>query len=225
VTERVLIVDDEAPIRRTLELNLTARGYQVEQAASGESALQQARSLPPDLAIVDLGLPGMSGIDVIRSFRQWTTIPILVLSARGGEATKVAALDAGADDYITKPFGMDELMARVRSALRRNLPTIDEESVVTDDFTINLATKRVSTLTGETRLTPTQWRLVEVLVHNRGRLVTHRQLLQEVWGPAYADQNHYLRVFMAQIRQKLERQPSRPRHFITEPGIGYRFEA
>jgi two-component system KDP operon response regulator KdpE len=225
VTERVLIVDDEAPIRRTLELNLTARGYQVEQAASGESALQQARSLPPDLAIVDLGLPGMSGIDVIRSFRQWTTIPILVLSARGGEATKVAALDAGADDYITKPFGMDELMARVRSALRRNLPTIDEESVVTDDFTINLATKRVSTLTGETRLTPTQWRLVEVLVHNRGRLVTHRQLLQEVWGPAYADQNHYLRVFMAQIRKKLERQPSRPRHFITEPGIGYRFEA
>jgi two-component system KDP operon response regulator KdpE len=225
VTERVLIVDDEAPIRRTLELNLTARGYQVQQAASGESALQQARSLPPDLAIIDLGLPGMSGIDVIRSFRQWSTIPILVLSARGGEATKVAALDVGADDFITKPFGMDELMARVRAALRRNLPLMEEESVVTDDFTINLATKRVSTLTGETRLTPTQWRLVEVLVHNRGRLVTHRQLLQEVWGPTYDDQNHYLRVFMAQIRQKLERQPSRPRHFITEPGIGYRFEA
>jgi two-component system KDP operon response regulator KdpE len=225
VTERVLIVDDEAPIRRTLELNLTARGYQVQQAASGESALQQARSLPPDLAIIDLGLPGMSGIDVIRSFRQWSTIPILVLSARGGEATKVAALDVGADDFITKPFGMDELMARVHAALRRNLPLMEEESVVTDDFTINLATKRVSTLTGETRLTPTQWRLVEVLVHNRGRLVTHRQLLQEVWGPTYDDQNHYLRVFMAQIRQKLERQPSRPRHFITEPGIGYRFEA
>jgi len=225
VTERVLIVDDEAPIRRPLELNLTARGYQVEQAVSGEAALQRARSLPPDLVIVDLGLPGMSGIDVIRSFREWSTVPILVLSARGGEATKVTALDAGADDYITKPFGMDELMARVRAALRRNVPTIEEESVVTDDVTINLATKRVLTLTGETRLTPTQWRLVEVLVRNRDRVVTHRELLQEVWGPTYADQNHYLRVFMAQIRQKLERQPSRPCHFITEPGIGYRFEA
>ncbi len=225
MTDRVLIVDDEAPIRRTLELNLAARGYAVEQASSGEAALHQAERSHPDLVVLDLGLPGIDGIHVVRSLREWSKVPILVLSARGAETAKVAALDAGADDYVTKPFGMDELMARVRAALRRNIPPAEQATVVTDDFSIDLAAKLVSSPDdGDIRLTPTQWRLVEVLVRNRGRLVTHRQLLQEVWGPSYTDQTNYLRVFMTHIRQKLEPDPSRPRYFITEPGIGYRFQ-
>jgi two-component system KDP operon response regulator KdpE len=222
---RVLIVDDEPQIRRTLELNLAARGFAVELAPTGEVALELATRHHPDLVIVDLGLPKMSGIDVIRSIRTWSRVPILVLSARDAEEEKVAALDAGADDYVTKPFGMNELVARVRAALRRSAVPEAEATVNTPDFTVDLRAKRVTNATGETRLTPTQWHLVEVLVRNQGRLVTQRQLLQEVWGPGYGDESHYLRVFMAQIRRKLEPDPSHPRYFVTEPGIGYRFEA
>jgi two-component system, OmpR family, KDP operon response regulator KdpE len=223
VNGRVLIVDDEPQIRRTLELNLAARGFDVDQAATGEIALDIAGRRHPDLVILDLGLPGIDGIDVVKRLREWSRVPILVLSAREHETAKVAALEAGADDYVTKPFGMDELVARVRAALRRAAPPEEEARVVTDDLTVDLAAKRISTEAGEVRLTPTQWHLVEVLVRNRGRLVSQRQLLQEVWGPTYSEESHYLRVFMAQIRRKLEPDPSHPRYFITEPGMGYRF--
>jgi two-component system KDP operon response regulator KdpE len=221
---RVLVVDDEPQIRRTLELNLAVRGYLVELAATGEAALELAARRHPDLVILDLGLPGVDGIEVVQSLRGWSNVPILVLSARGTERAKVAALDAGADDYVTKPFGMDELVARVRAALRRAAPPEEAAIVVTEHFTVDLAAKRTIGPSGEIRLTPTQWHLVEALVRNRGKLVTQKQLLQEVWGPAYSDETHYLRVFLAQIRRKLEPDPSRPRYFITEAGMGYRFE-
>jgi two-component system KDP operon response regulator KdpE len=224
-TGRVLIVDDEPQIRRTLELNLAARGFAVDQATSGEMALELAARVHPDLVIVDLGLPGIDGIDVVRQLRTWGRVPILVLSARDSEASKVAALDAGADDYVTKPFGINELLARIRAAIRRAAVPEEEAVVTTPDFSVDLAAKRVSAGGHEIRLTPTQWHLVEVLVRNQGRLVTQRQLLQEVWGPGYGDESHYLRVFMAQIRRKLEPDPSRPRYFVTEAGMGYRFEA
>jgi two-component system KDP operon response regulator KdpE len=218
------VVDDEPQILKTLDLNLAARGYVVDLAATGEDALYLAAQKPPDLVILDLGLPGLDGIKVVESLRRWSRVPILVLSARETEASKVAALDAGADDYVTKPFGMNELVARVRAALRRAAAPEEEATVATDRFTVDLAAKRILGPDGEIRLTPTQWHLVEVLVRNRGKLVTQRQLLQEVWGPGYSDETHYLRVFLAQIRRKLEADPAHPRHFITEPGMGYRFE-
>jgi two-component system, OmpR family, KDP operon response regulator KdpE len=221
---RVLVVDDEPQILKTLDVNLAARGYVVDLAPSGEAALDLATQRQPDLVILDLGLPGLDGIKVVESLRRWSRVPILVLSARETEAAKVAALDAGADDYVTKPFGMDELVARVRAALRRAAPPEKEETVVTERFSVDLAAKRILGPDGEIRLTPTQWHVVEVLVHNRGKLVTQRQLLKEVWGPSYGDETHYLRVFLAQIRRKLEADPSHPKHFITEPGMGYRFE-
>jgi two-component system KDP operon response regulator KdpE len=223
-SSRVLVVDDEPQILKTLDLNLAARGYVVDLAASGEAALDLAAQKPPDLVILDLGLPGVDGIKVVESLRRWSRVPILVLSARETEAAKVAALDAGADDYVTKPFGMDELVARVRAALRRAAPPEEEAAVSTGRFTVDLAAKRILGPDGEIRLTPTQWHVVEVLVRNRGKLVTQRQLLQEVWGPGYTDETHYLRVFLAQIRRKLEADPSHPEHFITEPGMGYRFQ-
>jgi two-component system KDP operon response regulator KdpE len=218
------VVDDEPHIRRTLELNLAARGYRVDLATTGETAIELAARKHPDLVILDLGLPGLDGIDVVRGLRTWSSVPILVLSARETEQAKVAALDAGADDYVTKPFGMDELVARIRAALRRSTPPEEEATVATDDFTVDLTAKRILAAAGEVRLTPTQWHLVEVMVRNRGKLVSQRQLLQEVWGPTYAEETHYLRVFLAQIRRKLEPDPSHPRYFITEPGMGYRFE-
>jgi len=223
VSSRVLVVDDEPQIRRTLELNLAARGYHVDLASSGASALELARR-HPDLVIVDLGLPGMDGLEVVARLRASSNVPIMVLSARDTEESKVAALDAGADDYVTKPFGMGELVARVRAALRRAAPPAAEATVITADFVIDLSAKRVQRAGVEVRLTPTQWHLVEVLVHNEGRLVTQRQLLGEVWGPGYSSETHYLRVFMAQIRRKLEPDPAHPVHFLTEPGMGYRFE-
>ena len=221
---RVLVVDDEPQMRRTLEINLAARGYEVDLAPTGEVALDLAARRHPDLVILDLGLPGIDGIEVVRRLREWSSVPILVLSARETEKAKVVALDAGADDYVTKPIGMDELIARVRAALRRAASPEAAATVVTADFTIDLAAKRISGPDGEIRLTPTQWHVVEVLVRNRGRLVSQRQLLKEVWGPAYSDETHYLRVFLAQIRRRLEPDPAHPRYFITEPGMGYRFE-
>jgi two-component system KDP operon response regulator KdpE len=224
---RVLVVDDEPQILRALGINLRARGYEVDLASDGERALTLAASHHPDVVVLDLGLPGIDGVEVIRGLRGWSTVPIVVLSVRDGEADKVKALDAGADDYVTKPFGMDELMARLRAALRRATPADEAPVVVTPDFTIDLGAKRVHRGADgeEVRLTPTEWHLVEVLVRNQGKLVSQRQLLQEVWGPEYHDETAYLRVHMANVRRKLEPEPSRPRHFLTEPGMGYRFES
>jgi len=221
---RVLVVDDEPQILRALGINLRARGYDVDLAPDGERALDAAARQHPDVVVLDLGLPGIDGIDVIRGIRGWSQVPIVVLSVRDAEGDKVAALDAGADDYVTKPFGMDELLARLRAALRRTVPAEEEALVETADFTIDLAAKKVRRDGEEVRLTPTEWHLVEVLVRNRGRLVAQRQLLQEVWGPQYHDETNYLRVFMAQVRRKLEPEPGHPRYFVTEPGMGYRFD-
>jgi two-component system, OmpR family, KDP operon response regulator KdpE len=221
---RVLVVDDEPQILRALGTNLRARGYVVDLARTGEEALRLAAEHHPDVVVLDLGLPGIDGIEVVQGLRGWTQVPILVLSVRESEADKVAALDAGADDYVTKPFGMNELLARLRAALRRAAPAGEEAVVETASFTIDLEAKKVHRDGGEVRLTPTEWHLVEVLVRHRGKLVTQRQLLQEVWGPQYEHETNYLRVYMAQVRRKLEPEPSKPRHFITEPGMGYRFE-
>jgi two-component system KDP operon response regulator KdpE len=220
---RVLVVDDEAPILRALVANLRARGYQPDAAPTGEDALQLAAKHRPDAVVLDLGLPGMTGIEVIRGLRGWSRVPIIILSARGAERDKVAALDAGADDYVTKPFGMDELFARLRAALRRVAPSEEVAVITTPDFTVDLAAKTVRRDGGELRLTPTEWGIVELLVRNRDKLVSQRQLLQEVWGPQYGDETNYLRVHMAHIRRKLEPEQGRPRYFLTEPGMGYRF--
>src|SRR3954463_11340225 len=223
---RVLVVDDEPQIVRALVINLKARKYEVDAAADGGGALELAAARHPDVVVLDLGLPDMDGVEVIRGLRGWTRVPIIVLSARHTSDEKVEALDAGADDFVTKPFGMDELLARLRAAVRRAAPAEEEAIVTTDAFAIDLAAKRVSGADGaEIRLTPTEWQIVEVLVRHAGKLVPQRQLLQEVWGPQYETETNYLRVFMAQIRRKLEEDPSQPRHFLTEPGMGYRFEA
>ena len=228
---RILVVDDEPQILRALAANLRARDYDVDVAATGEDALVRAADHPPDLVVLDLGLPGISGIEVIEGLRGWSRVPILVLSAREQERAKIDALDAGADDYVTKPFGMGELLARIRAALRRDQRDIDVAVVETADFTVDLAAKRVvrTGLVGpadgdEVRLTPIEWGLVEALVRNAGKLVGQRALLQQVWGPEYGTETHYLRVHMAHIRRKLEPDPSHPRYFLTEPGMGYRFE-
>ncbi len=221
---RVLVVDDEKQLLRALAINLKARDYDVDLAQTGEQALDLAARRHPDVVVLDLGLPGIDGVEVIRGIRGWSQVPIVVLSARDAESAKVAALDAGADDYVTKPFGMDELLARLRVALRRAAPAEEQAVVETADFVIDLAAKRVTRDHEEIRLTPTEWHLVELLVRHEGKLVTQRRLLDEVWGPAHARDTNYLRVFMAQVRRKLEPEPSRPRYFITEPGMGYRFE-
>ena len=221
---RILIVEDEPELLRALGINLRARKYDVRTATDGVAALSLAASDPPDLVILDLGLPDMEGTEVIRGLRGWSQVPIVVLSAREGQSDKVDALDAGADDYLTKPFGMDELLARIRAALRRALPAESEPVIDTGRFTIDLAAKRVTGRSGPIRLTPTEWHLLEILTRNTGKLVSRQQLLTQVWGPAYARETNYLRVYMSQLRQKLEVDPSHPRHIITEPGMGYRFE-
>ena len=225
-SSRVLLVDDEPQILRALSVNLKALGYKIDAAQSGEEALQKAAAKRPDAVILDLGLPGIDGIDVIRGLRGWTEVPIIVLTVREAERDKIRALDAGADDYVTKPFGMGELLARLRAALRR-AATDDggAPTVTTPDFVIDLAAKRALSTSGdEIRLTPTEWGIVEVLVRHPGKLVSQTQLLQQVWGPQYGEETNYLRVFMAQVRRKLEPEPGSPRYFITEPGMGYRFE-
>jgi two-component system, OmpR family, KDP operon response regulator KdpE len=220
---RVLVVDDDPHLLRALRITLTARGYTVTTAVDGATALAAASRNPPELIILDLGLPDLDGVAVIEGLRGWCRAPIIVLSARHAEPAKVDALDAGADDYVTKPFGMDELLARVRVSLRRAAPATDAAVVATDAFTVDLAAKRVTTPNGEVRLTPTEWHLLEVLVRAPDRLVTQRQLLQQVWGPGYETETNYLRVHLANLRRKLEPNPSQPRYLITEPGIGYRF--
>jgi two-component system, OmpR family, KDP operon response regulator KdpE len=222
----VLVVDDEAPIQRALSANLKVRDYDVLLASTGEQALQLAARYHPDVVILDLGLPGIDGIEVVRGLRGWTTVPIIILSARGSEADKVIALDAGADDYVSKPFGMAELLARLGAALRRSAPATEAPVIETEDFSIDLAARRVTGRDGEAiPLTPTEWGLLEVLVRNAGRLVTHRHLLREVWGPAYGEESNYLRVHLANLRRKLEPNPAQPRYLVTEPGMGYRFTA
>ena len=219
---RVLVVDDEAAILRTLSISLRAHGFDVLTAADGRTATEACREDKPDLVILDLGLPDVSGVAVLRELREWSSVPVIVLSARQDSSDKVEALDVGADDYVTKPFGMEELMARVRAAVRRSaLAEVSE--VVTPTFRIDLSAKRVWREGSEVRLTPTEWGLLEALVNRPGRLVSQRQLLHEVWGPGYGSETNYLRVYMANLRRKLEADPARPRHFITEPGMGYRF--
>ena len=220
---RVLVVDDDATLLRALTINLRARRYEVEQAATGRAALRAAAA-GVDVVVLDLGLPDIDGVDVVAGIRGWSQVPIIVLSARDAQAAKVDALDAGADDYVTKPCGMDELLARIRAALRRGTPEPEAEPLVTTDaFTVDLADHRVTRDGADVRLTPTEWHLLEVLVHNAGRLVTQKELLSQVWGHGFEEQGNYLRVYMAQLRRKLEREPSRPRHLVTEPGVGYRF--
>jgi two-component system KDP operon response regulator KdpE len=241
---RILVVDDEPQILRALRINLRARQYDVEVAADGGSALRAASGHHPDLVVLDLGLPDMDGVDVIRGLRGWTAAPIIVLSGRAGSADKVAALDAGADDYVTKPFGVDELLARIRAVSRRFLPnTNDALTVALGRYIVDL-TNRVITpealagadsdnlpptpehnlhRPGAVRLTPTEWHLLDILLRNPGKLVSQRQLLHEVWGPQYQTETHYLRQYMAQLRRKLEEDPAHPRHLLTEPGMGYRF--
>lgn len=220
----ILVVDDEPQLRKALRVNLQARGFEVQEAADGETALHLAATTRPDLALVDLGLPGISGLDVIAGIRGWSDLPIIVLSVRGGEQDKVDALDAGADDYVTKPFGMGELLARVRAALRRRGPEADEPVIRTDAFEVDLAQHRATVGGDEVHLTPTEWGLVTMLLRHPGRLVTQRHLLHEVWGPGFDHETNYLRVHLANVRRKLEPVPSQPRYFITEPGMGYRFE-
>lgn len=224
---RVLVVEDEPQLARALEINLRARGYEADVAPNGKTALQLASALPPDAVLLDLGLPDMSGIEVMQGLRTWSRVPILVVSARSTSDEKVAALDAGADDYITKPFGMEELLARLRAATRR-ADTVAHSGggavVTTDGFTLDLLAKKARRDGNDIRFTPTEWHLLEVLIRNRGRLVSQRQLLQEVWGPTYRTQSNYLRVYMAHLRRKLEAEPSHPRCLITVPGMGYRFE-
>ena len=221
---RVLVVDDDPALVRALSINLRARGYEVHAASTGAGALALAASHPPQAVVLDLGLPDLDGTEVIAGLRGWTGVPILVLSAREDSAEKVAALDAGADDYVVKPFGMDELLARLRAAIRRGSPEPARPVVTTADFTVDLGAGRVTRDGGDVRLTPTEWHLLEVLLRNPGKLLSRNQLLTEVWGPGYAEATGNLRLYMAQLRRKLEPDPARPRWLITEPGMGYRYQ-
>ncbi|MFC8032679.1 response regulator [Streptomyces griseoincarnatus] len=224
---RVLVVEDDPQLVRALVLNLQARHYGVDAAPDGATALRLAAARQPDVVLLDLGLPDLDGVDVIKGLRGWSRVPILVLSARQASDEKVAVLDAGADDYVTKPFSVNELLARLRAAVRRTevVPAGPAETLVeTEDFTLDLLAKRAVRDGRDVRLTPTEWHLLETLVTSPGRLITQKHLLKEVWGVSQSSKTNYLRVYMAQLRRKLERDPSHPRHLITEPGMGYRFE-
>jgi two-component system KDP operon response regulator KdpE len=219
---KILLVDDDETLRRTLTIGLRAAEYDVLIAADGRTALQALREDKPDLVVLDLGLPDLSGGDVLRRLRTWSTVPVVVLSARAESSEKVQALDLGADDYVTKPFGMDELLARIRAAGRRagsDVPILEA-----GDLVIDLPARRVTKGGTVVRLTPTEWGLLEMLVRTPGRLVSQRDLLHEVWGPTYDRETNYLRVYVGGLRKKLEDDPASPRHLITEPGMGYRFE-
>lgn len=219
---QVLVVDDEMQIRRFLRISLEAGGYHVHEAGTGKEAIFGAAKVRPDLIILDLGLPDTDGITVLKQLREWTKTPVIILSVRDADADKVAALDAGADDYLTKPFSTEELLARLRVALRHTLPEPDLRLFTTGDLQVDL-TRRLVTRRGEpVKLTPTEYALLRLLVQHAGRVLTHRQILKEVWGPAYSEENHYLRVYFSQLRQKLEENPALPKYLLTEPGVGYR---
>jgi two-component system KDP operon response regulator KdpE len=218
---RILLVDDDPTLRQTLGIGLRSEGHEVLLAADGRSALQAAREDHPELVVLDLGLPDLSGVEVLRSLRTWTRLPVVVLSARDGSRDKVEALDLGADDYVTKPFGLEELLARIRSAARRagsDLPVLEAGSL-----RIDVPARQVTRSGSVVRLTPTEWGVLEVLIRRPGRLVNQRDLLHEVWGPSYERETNYLRVYLAGLRKKLEDDPAAPRHLVTEPGMGYRF--
>jgi two-component system, OmpR family, KDP operon response regulator KdpE len=220
---RILVVDDEPQIVRALRINLRARHYDVDTAPDGASALRAAAHHHPDLVVLDLGLPDMEGAEVIRGLRGWTSIPIIVLSGRAGSRDKVDALDAGADDYITKPFGVDELLARIRAVTRRAQNTETVPVVTIGSHTIDLAARSITGGDTDVRLTPTEWQLLEHLLRHPGKLLSQRALLHDVWGPQYLTETNYLRQYMARLRRKLEADPTHPRHLLTEPGMGYRF--
>jgi two-component system KDP operon response regulator KdpE len=221
-----LVVDDEPQILRALRINLRARDYDIQTAADGTSALKAAAAYHPDLVVLDLGLPDIDGVEVIRGLRGWSDVPIIVLSGRAGSDDKVKALDAGADDYVTKPFGVDELLARMRAATRRHAAHTESVTIVrVGEHVVDIANHRVTGGGGDVRLTPTEWHLLGVLVRNPGKLVSQKQLLHDVWGPQYESETNYLRQYMAQLRRKLEPDPAHPRQLLTEPGMGYRFLA
>ena len=222
---RVLVVDDELQIRRFLRIALEANGYRVFEAATGNEAIREAARLRPDLVILDMGLPDMDGLDVLRRLREWTATPAIILSVRDSDEDKVAALDSGADDYLTKPFSLDELLARMRVAQRHAQPGGQSSVFVAGNVSVDLAHRQVSRNGEAVRLTPTEYALLRLLIQHAGRVLTHRQILKEVWGPDYMDETHYLRVYFAQLRQKLEDDPARPRLILTEPGVGYRLAA
>jgi two-component system KDP operon response regulator KdpE len=219
---RILIIEDEPALARALAITLHARGYETDVAVTGATGLDLAASSHPDLILLDLGLPDLDGMTILHAVRGWSQIPVVVLSARQTSHDKVAALDAGADDYVSKPFAMDELLARIRAATRRAAGTEADPLVVTDSFTIDLAARVVTRDGQPVRLTPTEWRLLEILARNAGRIVTQKDLLRELRGPDLDRESHYLRVYLAQLRRKLEPDPARPRHLLTDPGIGYR---
>lgn len=222
----VLVIEDEAPIRRFLRASLTDEGYRVEEATTGEEGIKKAMALPPDLIILDLGLPVVDGQDVLRRLREWLTAPIIILSARDQEKQKVEALDAGADDYLTKPFGLSELLARMRTALRHAQPkTTEGTTLQVGDLGIDLAARTVTHQGESVHLTPLEYKLLVLLMRNAGKVLTHRQLLRDVWGPHDVHENHYLRVFVATLRRKIEPNPTQPRYILTEQGVGYRFAA
>jgi two-component system KDP operon response regulator KdpE len=222
-TARILVVDDEPQIRRLLRTSLAAHGYEVLEAVGGTEALTRAAADAPDIVILDLGLPDLDGVEVIRRLREWSEVPIVVLSARSREADKVGALDAGADDYVDKPFGMGELMARLRAALRHRLRRQGETPVFrAEGITVDLVRRLVSRDGADVKLSPREYELLRHLVQHAGRVVTHRQILREVWGPAHVEDTQYLRVYVGQLRQKLERDPGAPSLIVTEPGVGYR---
>jgi two-component system, OmpR family, KDP operon response regulator KdpE len=220
---RVLVVDDEPQIRRLLRVSLSAQGYHLLEAGTGQQALTSAATEHPDLVILDLGLPDMDGQEVVRRLREWTAVPIIVLSVRDREKDKVQAFDQGADDYVTKPFGMSELMARMRAALRHRLLTETTDPVFRSGILVVDLMRRLVTVDGrEIKLTPKQYDLLRVLVAHAGKVLTHQQLLRQVWGPGYSEESQYLRVYVGQLRQKIEPDPARPRYILTEPGVGYR---
>jgi two-component system KDP operon response regulator KdpE len=221
----VLVVEDEAPIRRFLRAGLEGQGYVVIDAVRGQEALALAASRPPDIVLLDLGLPDLDGLEVVRRLREWSAVPIIVLTARDQDRDKIRALDGGADDYVTKPFSMPELLARLRVALRRQAGAHGEDEpglVEFGDLVVDLAKRRVTVRGEEVRLTPIEYRLLTTLARHPDRVLTHEQLLREVWGPSHIEQHHYLRVYMAQLRHKIERSPGRPQMLLTEPGVGYR---
>ena len=219
----VLVIDDDPHLLKALRITLQAHGYAVDTASDGGTALRAASHRPPDVMILDLGLPDLDGAEVLRELRRWSNLPVLVLSARHGSSDKVDALDAGADDYITKPFGLDELLARLRALLRRVPEPASAPTVAASSFTVDLARRQVTRDGDVVRLTPTEWNILELRGRNQARLGTPQQLLLDVWGPAYQTEANYLRVYMAQLRRKLEADPGKPRHLLTEPGVGYRF--